>query len=155
MRVNSKIIMSKIEEVCDVDFCILHNYIKEQENIIALDSYYGITEKHKSYLINDRDVINYFNKFNQIVLNDDIDILLNLSEIEDLKLSAKFKLMGIVSYMAIAVEYYDIAKGVIWIGRYENNKELSKNKIEHLKSICKTAFYLIQEQKDFLICRID
>ena len=66
-----------------------------------------------------------------------------------LKLVEKFKLIGIVSYMAIAVEYYDIAKGVIWIGRYENNRELSKNNIEHLKSICKTAFYLIQEQKRF------
>ena len=83
-----KIIMSKIKDVCDVDFCILHNYIKEQENIIAMDSYYGITEKHKYYLINDTEVIKYFNKFNQIVLNDNIDILLNLSEIEDLKLSS-------------------------------------------------------------------
>ena len=78
-----------------------------------------------------------------------VDILLNLSEIKDSKLVAKFRLIGIVSYMAIAVEYYDIAKGVIWIGRYENNRELSKNNIEHLKSICKTAFYLIQEQKRF------
>ena len=74
---------------------------------------------------------------------------MNLSEIEDLNLSEKFKSMGIVSYMAIAVEYYDIAKGVIWIGRNENNKELSKNNIKDLKSLCKTAFYLIQEQKRF------
>ena len=144
-----KIIMSKIKDVCDVDFCILHSSLKEQENIIAMDSYYGITKKHKYYLINDSEIIQYLNEFNEIVLNNNVDILLNLSEIEDSKLASKFKLIGIVSYMAIAVEYYDIAKGVIWIGRYENNRELSKNNIEHLKSICKTAFYLIQEQKRF------
>ena len=144
-----KIIMSKIKDVCDVDFCILHSTLKEQENIIAMDSYYGITKKHKYYLVNDAEIIQYLNKFNEIVLNSNQDILLNLSEIQDPILVEKFKLVGIVSYMAIAVEYYDIAKGVIWIGRYENNKELSKNNIEHLKSICKTAFYLIQEQKRF------
>jgi len=144
-----KIIMSKIKDVCDVDFCILHSSLKEQENIIAMDSYYGMTKKHKYYLINDIEIIQYLNKFNEIVVNSNQDILLNSSEIQDPKLAEKFKLIGIVSYMAIAVEYYDIAKGVIWIGRYENNKELSKNNIEHLKSICKTAFYLIQEQKRF------
>ena len=150
MRMNlRKIIMSKIKDVCDVDFCILHSSLKEQENIIAMDSYYGITKKHKYYLINDTEIIQYLNKFNEIVVNSNQDILLNLSEIQDSKLVEKFKLIGIVSYMAIAVEYYDIAKGVIWIGRYENNKELSKNNIDHLKSICKTAFYLIQEQKRF------
>lgn len=144
-----KIIMSKIKDVCDVDFCILHSSLKEQENILAIDSYYGITKKHKYYLINDTEIIQYLNKFNEIVINNNQDILLNLSEIQDSKLAEKFKLVGIVSYMAIAVEYYDIAKGVIWIGTYENNKELSKSNIEHLKSICKTAFYLIQEQKRF------
>ena len=144
-----KIIMSKIKDVCDIDFCILHNSIKEQDNIIDMDGYYGINKKHKYYLINDEEIIQYINKFNEIVLNENVDILLNLSEIKDSKLAAKFKLIGIVSYMAIAVEYYDMAKGVIWIGTYENNRELSKNNIEHLKSICKTAFYLIQEQKRF------
>ena len=144
-----KIIMSKIKDVCDVDLCLLHSSIKEQENITSIDSYCGITKKHKYYLINDTEIIQYINKFNEIALNGNVDILLNLSEIRDPKLAAKFKLLGIVSYMAIAVEYYDIASGVIWIGRYENNRELSKNSIEHLKSICKTAFYLIQEQKRF------
>ena len=144
-----KIIMSKIKDVCDVDLCLLHSSIKEQENITAIDSYCGITKKHKYYLINDTEIIQYINKFNEIALNGNVDIILNLSEIRDPKLAAKFKLLGIVSYMAIAVEYYDIASGVIWIGRYENNRELSKNSIEHLKSICKTAFYLIQEQKRF------
>ncbi|WP_291636102.1 HAMP domain-containing sensor histidine kinase, partial [Clostridium sp.] len=144
-----KIIMSKIKDVCDVDFCVIHSSLKEQENILAMDSYYGITKKHKYYLINDIEIIHYINKFNDIVVNKNGYLLLNLSEVQDPKLVEKFKLIGIVSYMAIAVEYYDIAKGVIWIGVYENNKELSKNNIEHLKSICKTAFYLIQEQKRF------
>ena len=144
-----KIIMSKIKDVCDVDFCILHSSLKKQENILSMDSYYGITKKHKYYLINDAEIIQYLNKFNEIVVNNNGEILLNLSKIQDSRLVEKFKLIGIVSYMAIAVEYYDIAKGVIWIGRYENNKELSKNNMEHLKSICKTAFYLIQEQKRF------
>ncbi|MBU3146150.1 ATP-binding protein [Clostridium sp. CF012] len=144
-----KIIMTKIKDVCDVDFCILHSSFKEQENITAIDSYYGITKKHKYYLINDAEIIQYLNKFNQIALNDNIDILLNVSEIIDPKLVAKFKLIGIVSYLAIPVGYYDIAKGVIWIGRYEKNRELSKYNIDHLRSICKTAFYLIQDQKRF------
>ncbi|MFT5874405.1 MAG: signal transduction histidine kinase [Clostridium sp.] len=144
-----KIIMSKIKDVCDVDFCILHSSLKQQENILAMDSYFGITKKHKYYLVNDIEIIHYLNKFNDIVVNKNGYLLLNLSEVQDPKLVEKFKLVGIVSYMAIAVEYYDIAKGVIWIGVYEDNKELSKNNIEHLKSICKTAFYLIQEQKRF------
>ena len=64
-----KIIMSKIKDVCDIDFCILHSSLKEQENIIAMDSYYGITKKHKYYLINDIEIIQYLNKFNKIVVN--------------------------------------------------------------------------------------
>ena len=144
-----KIILSKIKDVCDVDFCLLHSSVKDQENTIPIDCYYDITEKHKHYLINDSEVAQYINEVNQIVMEGNVDILLNLSEIDDLKISAKLKLIGIVSCMPIAVEYYDIAKGVIWIGRYANNREISKNNIDHIKSICKTAFYLIQEQKRF------
>lgn len=144
-----KIIMNKIKEVCDVDFCILHSSLKEEKSIIAMDSYSGITKKHKECLINDIEIIEYINKFNEIVGNSKGDILLNLGEIQDSKLVEKFKILGIVSYMGIAVEYYDVAKGVIWIGRYENNRELSKNNKEHLKSICKRAFYLIQDQKRY------
>ena len=143
-----KIIMGKIEDVYDVDFCVLHSSLKEQENI-TLDSYYGISSKHEHYLSNDAEVIKYINKTNKVVLNNNQHILLNLSEIKDVKLKDKFKLMGVVSYIAIAVEYYNISKGVMWLGRYENNRELSKDNIEYLKSICKTAYYLIQEQKRF------
>lgn len=144
-----KIIMGKIKDVYDVDFCALHSSLKEQENTTAMDSYYGISKKHKHYLSNDTEVIQYINKSNKIVLASNEHILFNLSEIKDVKLIDKFKLMGIVSYVAIAVEYYNIAKGVMWLGRYENNRELSKDNIEYLKSICNTAFYLIQEQKRF------
>ena len=144
-----EIVMSKIKDVCDVDFCILHNSIREQENIVAMDSYYGITKKHKYYLINDAEIIQYTNNINKIIANNDDDILFSPSEKKDSNLVEKFKSLGIVCYMAIAVKYYDIAKGVIWIGRYENNRELSKNDIEHIKLICKTAFYLIQDQKRF------
>ena len=143
-----KIIMGKIEDVYDVDFCVLHSSLMEQEDI-TLDSYYGISNKHEHYLCNDAEVIKYINKTNKVVLNNDQHILLNLSEIKDVKLKDKFKLMGVVSYIAIAVEYYNISKGVMWLGRYENNRELSKDNIEYLKSICKTAYYLIQEQKRF------
>lgn len=146
-----KIIMSKIEDVCDVDFCVLHNSIKEQEDVVNIDSYYGITEKQKYYLMNDTEIIEYISKFNDIVGKSSGDILLNLSEIKDSKLVEKFKLLGILSCMAIAVEYYDTAKGIIWIGKYANSRELSKNNIEQLKSICKTAFYLIQDQKRFAV----
>ncbi|MGK0468821.1 MAG: signal transduction histidine kinase [Clostridium sp.] len=146
-----KIIMSKIKDVCDVDFCILHYSLKEQESIIPMDSYYGITKEQQYYLMNDTEIIKYINKFNAIVEGSSSDILLNLSEIQDSKIVEKFKLVGIVSYMAIAVEYYDTAKGVIWIGKYENSSELSKNNVEQLKSICKTAFYLIQDQKKFSV----
>lgn len=145
-----EIIMGKIKDVCDVDFCILHSSFREQENGIAMDSYYSITQKHKYQLINDTEMAAYITNFNEILQNSNIDRLLNLSEIVDPNLIEKFSKIGVVSYMAISVEYYDIAKGVIWIGRYENNKELSKTNIEHIKSICKTAFYLIQEQKRFL-----
>ncbi|MBW9150469.1 hybrid sensor histidine kinase/response regulator [Clostridium sp. CM028] len=144
-----EIVMNKIKAVCDVDFCILHSSVKEQKNAIELGNYYGITKKHKYYLIKDIKTIHYINSFNEMVLNSNGDSLLNLSEIEDSELVEKFKLLGIVSYMAINVEYYDSSKGVICIGRYKNNRELSKNNIEHLKSICKTAFYLIQDQKRF------
>jgi signal transduction histidine kinase len=146
-----KIIMSKIKDVCDVDFCILHDSPKEQESVTAMDSYYGITKQQKHYLMNDTEIIQYIKKFNEIVGSSSADILLNLSEIKNTKIVEKFKLVGIVSYMAIAVEYYDTAKGVIWIGKYSNSRELSKNNTEQLKSICKTAFYLIQDQKRFSV----
>ncbi|MCJ7691167.1 MAG: hybrid sensor histidine kinase/response regulator, partial [Clostridiaceae bacterium] len=146
-----KIIMSKIKDVCDVDFCVLHNSSKEKENLIGMDSYYGITKKQKYYVRNDKEIIQYINKLNEIVENNSGDILLNLSEIQQPQLVEKFKLLGIVSYMAIAVEYYDTAKGVIWVGKYSNSRELSKNNIAQLKSICKTAFYLIQDQRRFAV----
>ena len=146
-----KIIMSKIKDVCDVDFCILHDSLKEQESVKDMDSYYGITKEKQYYLMNDTEIIQYSNKFNGIVGRNSSDILLNLSGIQDSKIVEKFKSVGIVSYMAIAVEYYDTAKGVIWIGKYENRSELSKNNVEQIKSICKTAFYLIQDQKRFSV----
>ena len=144
-----EIVMNKIKDVCDVDFCILHSSVKEQENTRDMGNYYGITKKHKYYLIKDTKTIHYINNFNDIVLNNNGDALLNSSELEDPKLAEEFKLLEIISYMAIDVEYYDSSKGVICIVRYKNNGELSKNNIEHLKSICKTAFYLIQDQKRF------
>ncbi|MBK5242940.1 hybrid sensor histidine kinase/response regulator [Clostridium sp.] len=146
-----KIIMSKIKDVCDVDFCVLHNSSKAKENLISMDSYYGITKEQKYYLQNDKEIIQYINKLNGIVENNSGDILLNLSEIQNSQLVEKFKLLGIVSYMAIAVEYYDTAKGVISVGKYSNSRELSKNNMEQLKSLCKTAFYLIQDQKRFAV----
>lgn len=144
-----KIIMGKISDVYDVDFCILYSYLKEQENTTIMDSCYGVSDKLKQYLSNDQEVIQYVNKANRVVLNSNQHVLLNLSEIKNVELMNKLKLTGIVSYIAIAVEYYNIAKGVVWLGRYENSRELSKDNIEYLKSICRTAFYLIQEQKRF------
>ena len=126
-------------------FVFYTSSIKEQENIIPMDSYYGITKKLRDYLLMDTEIIAIFNNFNEIIEND--NILFDLSETQDSKLLERFKLLGIVSYMAISVEYYDMAKGVFWIGRYKNNREISKNKIEYLKLICKTAFYLIHEHK--------
>lgn len=144
-----KIIMGKISDIYDVDFCILHSYTKQRENTTIIDSCYGVSDKLKQYLINDQEVIQYVNKINTVALNSNQHILLNLSEIKNVELLDKLKLMGIISYIAISVEYYNIAKGVVWLGRYKGSKELSKDNIEYLKSTSRTAFYLIQEQKRF------
>ncbi|MBU3114661.1 hybrid sensor histidine kinase/response regulator [Clostridium lacusfryxellense] len=143
-------VMNKVKEACDVDFCILHSSLKEQENTLGMDNYYGIYRKHKYCLINDTEVINHIKKLSKVASNsNNSSILYNLSQIDDIELVEKFKLFGIVSYVDICIEYYDIAEGAITMGRYENRAELSKNNIEHIKLICKTAFYLIQNQKRF------
>ena len=144
-----EIIMNKVREACDVDFCILHSSLKEQENTLNMDSYYGIYKKHKYSLIKDNEVIDHIKKLSEVVNKSNGQVLFNSSEIDNLELVEKFKLLGIVSYMDIGIEYYDVAEGVISIGRYENRTELSKNNIEHLQLICKTAFHLIQNQKRF------
>ena len=144
-----EIVMNKVKDVCDVDFCIFHSSLKQRENIEDMDSYYSVSTEHKYRLINNVETIKNINNLNEIAVNDDGDILFNLSEIDNLELLEKFEVLGIVSYMAIIVEYYDISEGVIWIGRYKNNRELSKGNIEYIKSICKTAFYLIEDHKRF------
>lgn len=145
-----KIVMSRIKDACDIDFCILHSSLKEQENMIPMNSYYGITKELKDYLLNDKEIITHIDNFNESIENEsrvNDNILFDLNETQDSKLVERFKLLGVVSYMAIGVEYYDIAKGVFLIGRYKNNGEISKNNIEYLKLICKTAFYLIHDHK--------
>ena len=63
-----RIIINKVRDICDVDFCILYSSIKNKNNTTSIESYYGLTKKHKYYLVNDQQLMNYGNKINKEIL---------------------------------------------------------------------------------------
>ncbi|MGH4049745.1 MAG: hypothetical protein ACREVX_00035 [Clostridium sp.] len=107
-----EIVMSKVKDVCDIGFCIFHSSVKHRESLKDMDNYYSISKNHKYCLINNIETIKHINNLNDFSANDDDNILFNLSEIDNLELLEKFEALGIVSYMDINVEYYDVSKGV-------------------------------------------
>ncbi|MFD3155339.1 ATP-binding protein [Haloimpatiens sp. FM7330] len=143
--------IDKIKNLCNVDFCVIYSSLKEKENILSVDSCNGITKKHKYHLINDKGFIKYANLLNKKLLEQHENVLLlNIDEINDEIIKNKFKKIDLKSCVGIYVEYYQNITGVICIGRYMNEEKIDKEDLDYMESICKTAFYLIQEQKNFL-----
>ncbi|WP_034869844.1 hybrid sensor histidine kinase/response regulator [Clostridium lundense] len=143
------IILNKIKDICNVDFCIMYTTEKLKENVIGLDSCFGITKRHKYYMINDKNLITYHNMMNSEIVSKCSSIFIDFNELEDIKLKETFTNLSLYCCIAIYVDYYEDIKGTIWLGRYENNKRISKEDIDYIESICRTAFYLIQEQNKF------
>lgn len=143
------IILNKIRDICNVDFCIMYTTEKLKENVLGLDSCFGITKKHKYYMINDRELITYHNIVNSEVNSKCTSVFIDFDELEEEQLKRTFINLGLYCCIVIYVDYYEDIKGTIWVGRYENNKRIWKEDIDYIESICRTAFYLIQEQNKF------
>ncbi len=144
------IIINKLKHICDADYCMIYSSNKEKNNILSLDSFFGITKRHKYYLINDREILKYQINLNNRIHETQEPIIVNIDDISDKEnIKNNLQEIGVQSCIGVFVEYYDIIKGIIWIGRYKNNKQISKMDIEYIQSICKTSFYLIQEQNRF------
>lgn len=143
------IILNKIKDICNVDFCIMYTTEKLKENILGLDSCFGVTKKHRYYMINDRNLITYQRMINREITNESCSMFIDFNELDEKNLKNIFITLGLYCSIAVYVDYYEDIKGAIWVGRYENNKRISKEDIDYIESICRTAFYLIQEQNKF------
>lgn len=143
-------IINKLIELCDVDFCILYSSLNMGENLLALDNYYNITKTHKYYIMNDSRFMDWINDVNNNILENKTNrMFLNINALEDNWLLKINKEIGIKSTVNVYVEYYQNVKGIICLGKYGNGN-ISESNIEYIESLCKAAFFLIQEQKNFL-----
>ena len=143
-------VINKLKDVCDVDFCLIYASDREKENVLSVDSLYGITKKHKYFMINDNKLLAYQKMYNEKIISKNGCIFTNIDDLPDDDLKETFKKIGVDSCIGIYVEYYEKVKGVMWIGRYENRKIMLKSDIQYIECICKTAFYLIQDHFKFL-----
>ncbi|MCY6353679.1 ATP-binding response regulator [Clostridium sp. ZS2-4] len=142
-------IIHKLRELCDLDFCIMYMPSKERENILSIDNCFGITEKHGHYLLNDIEFIKFQNEYNNKIVETGKSILINTYKERNEILKNKLRDLGIISIVGVSVEYEENINAIVWIGRYESNKETVENSMEYLESICKTVFYIIREQERF------
>ncbi|WP_164509120.1 hybrid sensor histidine kinase/response regulator [Clostridium rectalis] len=144
------IIINKIKDICDVDFCIIYSTENYKENVLGLNSCFGITKKHKYYIKNNKKMVMYQQLINKEILEKCSSMFINPEYIQNQDIRDIFLSLKIDTCIGVSVDYYSNIKGVIWVGRYEENKKISKEDVEYIESICRTAFYLIQEQNKFL-----
>lgn len=142
-------VISKLRDLCNLDFCCVYTSDKKDENVIFIDSYYGITKKHKYYLINDLGYVKLQRKYNQEIMDTGKTIYIDTNKIKNDKIRNQLLKMDVISAIGVSVDYYETIKGVIWVGRYKSNEESLQNDVNYVESICKTVFYLIQEQQQF------
>lgn len=142
-------IFAKLKDLCDLDFCILYTSERKKDNFIFIDSYYGTTKKHRYTILNDLDFIKYQIQYNEKIIDTGMSIFLHVEEMEDEKLKDKLNNLDVISALGVSVEYDENIKGVLWVGRYKSNGESLEGSIKYVESICKTVFYLIQEQQRF------
>ncbi|BDR65783.1 hypothetical protein N072000002_00120 [Clostridium tetani] len=145
-----ELVMKKLKEICNIDFCIMYSKNKLKENVLGLDSYLGINKKHKYYIMNHRNLILYQKSINKNILDKEISKYMDFATIEDEELkTVLLQELDIHSIITIYVKYYDLTKGIISVGRYGHNRKMIKEELKHLNSICKSAFCIIQEQNKF------
>ncbi|KEI11369.1 histidine kinase [Clostridium novyi B str. ATCC 27606] len=145
-------IMSQLIRVCQLSFCCLYTSSKEHENIISLDKCYGITKIHRYYLFNDIDFIKFQQDINKYIMSSGKSLNLCVDYIKNKVVKDKFVKLNIKSLLGISIQYHNDIKGVMWVGRYEDNIDNIDNMdkdISYIESMCKTMFCLIQEQKKF------
>ena len=146
----TQLVMKKLNQICNIDFCVMYSKDKLKENILGLDSYLGINKKHKYYIMNDRKLILYQKSINKDILDKESSKYIDSKNIQDEKLkTVLIEELDVYSIVSIYVEYYDLTKGVVTVGRYGHNKKMIKEELRHLSSICKSAFCIIQEQNKF------
>ncbi|WP_231148403.1 hybrid sensor histidine kinase/response regulator [Clostridium botulinum] len=142
-------IMSQLIRVCELSFCCLYTSNKEHENILSLDRCYGITKTHRYYLFNDTDFIKFQQDINKYIMSSGKSLNLCVDYIKNKVVKDEFLKLNIKSVLGISVQYHNDIKGVMWVGRYEDNINNMDKDISYIESMCKTMFCLIQEQKKF------
>ncbi|WP_392485928.1 ATP-binding protein [Haloimpatiens sp. FM7315] len=143
-------VMDRLIDLCDVDFCIIFCSLSAKENVLSLDSFYKINKKHMYSIVNDSKLIKWIKKSNESVIkNKCSELFLNMNNLEDASLKNTVKSIDVSSCVNIYVEHYQNVNGIICLGKY-GGKYIVKENIQYMESICKAAFYLIQEQKNFI-----
>ncbi|WP_223315522.1 hybrid sensor histidine kinase/response regulator [Clostridium botulinum] len=140
-------IMNQLIKVCELSFCCLYTSSKAYENIISLDKCYGITKTHRYYLFNDMDFIKFQQDINKYIISSGKSLNLCVDYMNNKVVRDKFLKLNIKCVLGINVQYDNDIKGVIWVGRYEDNVNNMDKDIGYIESMCKTIFCLIQEQK--------
>lgn len=143
-------LIDKLIDLCKLNFCIMYTYESENENVVCTRSYFGITKKHRYYLINDSEVISLRKIYNKKIMSTNKVMLLEVDKLKDLTLKRKLMEVDVISLLGISVQYNEGVNGVIWVGSYKSNNKIFKESIKYIESICKIVFYLIMEQQKFL-----
>ncbi|GAA0731339.1 hypothetical protein GCM10008905_33520 [Clostridium malenominatum] len=143
------IIINNFKDICDIDFCIIYTLDKLKENVIGLDSSFGLTKKHKYYMINDREFIHYQMNINEKIIKYNSTIFIDLSLLDLEELNKVKKEEYINSCLGVYVDNYENFKGVIWVGRYERERKISKEDIDLIAPLCRTVFHVINEQSKY------
>lgn len=143
------IIINNFKDICDIDFCIIYTLDKLKENVIGLDSSFGLRKKHKYYMINDREFIHYQMNINEKIIKYNSTIFIDLSLLDLEELNKVKKEEYINSCLGVYVDNYENFKGVIWVGRYERERKISKEDIDLIAPLCRTVFHVINEQSKY------
>ncbi|WP_315121832.1 hybrid sensor histidine kinase/response regulator [uncultured Clostridium sp.] len=143
------IIINNLKDVCDIDFCIIYTLDKVKENIVGLDSSFGVTKRHKYYMINNRKFISFQRSINEEIINKGHSLFIDISQANNTGMEKVVKEISISSCLGVYVDNYENIKGVIWVGRYERDKKILKEDINYIGPLCKTMFHLIYEQNKY------
>ncbi|MEW9097222.1 MAG: hybrid sensor histidine kinase/response regulator [Clostridiaceae bacterium] len=143
------IIINNLKDVCDIDFCIIYTLDKMKENIVGLDSSFGITKRHQYHMMNNRKFISFQKNINEKIINKGSNCFIDISESDNIGMEKVIKEIAISSCLGVYVDNYENIKGVIWVGRYERDKKILKEDINYIAPLCKTVFHLIYEQNKY------
>lgn len=134
-------VIKRLLNIADMDFCIIY---KEQKMIVK----YNVNPQLDHFFKNDVDFQEYFDKINKsIYINGNtssISVENNISIAAD-----KLKLAGVSFCIGSLTDYYDISRGIVWIGSYDSERKIEHEDDEFISDVSRTAFFLMEDQSKF------